>query len=155
VEVVTDRRYRFAVPPADLWSAVARPDRFQQWWPWLRRFDGSVVAPLEVWSCAVHPPLSFPVRFAVLLDHVDAPHEATATLSGDVTGTAALTIAADGPGSEARLVARLAPGNGFLRLASRIARPIVRLGHDWVLDSAVRQFTAQVLHPGAVSRERP
>lgn len=148
MDVVTDRRYRFPVAPEELWAALTRLDRFQEWWPWLRRFDGTTVAAAEQWSCAVQPPLSYPVRFGLLLDHVDAPREARATVSGDIVGTASLTIGPHPDGSEARLVASLAPANGFLRIAARLAQPVVRRGHDWVLDTAVRQFTTHGLPPG-------
>lgn len=147
VQVVTDRRYRFAVAPEELWAAVTRLDQFQHWWPWLRRFDGTDLGPGEHWSCAVQPPLSYPVRFRLLVDHVDAPRGASATVSGDIVGTAALTIEPCVDGSEARLVSHLSPANRFLLLAANLAQPAVRLAHDWVLDSAVRQFRSRGLPP--------
>lgn len=145
VEVVTDRSYRLAVDPDELWSTLTRTEHYRTWWPWLRRFDGGAVAPKEVWACAVHPPLSYPVRFDVCIDEVDAPFGASATIRGDVTGSARLEVRAVDDGSVARLVATLAPGNGLLRMASRFAAPLVRRGHDWVLDAAARQFIAQAL----------
>jgi hypothetical protein len=41
----------------------------------------------------------------------------------------------------------LAPGNLTLRLMSRVAAPIARFGHDWVLDSGARQFIARAVTP--------
>ena len=41
----------------------------------------------------------------------------------------------------------LAPGNSALRLISRVAAPLARYGHDWVLDSGARQFIARSVMP--------
>ena len=144
MQVVTDRRYRFDVAPDELWVALTRLDQFQGWWPWLRRFDGTVVAPAERWTCSVRPPFAYEVRFALDIDHVDPPHEARATVSGDIVGTASLRLDPHPDGTEARLIASLAPSNAFLHLAARLAQPAVRLAHDWVLDTAVRQFRASL-----------
>src|SRR5215207_4225533 len=43
VEIVSDRRYRFAVDREELWSALTRVQDYQSWWPWLRHFDGRAV----------------------------------------------------------------------------------------------------------------
>ncbi|MET0729336.1 MAG: hypothetical protein ABWZ76_13660 [Acidimicrobiales bacterium] len=145
MDVVTDRRYQVGLPPAELWSLLTQTHRYRTWWPWLRRFDGDGVVLDQSWCCSVQPPLSYPVRFAVLIDEVWAPFGASGSLTGDVVGTARIDITATSAGSEARLVARLAPGNGFLRAASRLAGPLVRLGHDWVLDTAARQFMTQAV----------
>jgi hypothetical protein len=41
----------------------------------------------------------------------------------------------------------VAPGNTALAVVSRFAAPIARFGHDWVLDSAARQFMARAIEP--------
>lgn len=65
----------------------------------------------------------------------------SASVSGDIVGSATLTIDADHDGeSVVRLVSRLAPSNSFLRRIARVARPVVRFGHDWVLDTGAAQF---------------
>ena len=155
MDVVTDRRYEVALPPDELWSLLTQTDRYRTWWPWLRHFDGQGVVVDQAWSCSVQPPLSYPVRFDVRIDDVRAPFGASGSLTGDVVGTARIDIAATSGGSEARLVAHLAPGNGFLRVASRVAGPVVRFGHDWVLDTAARQFMARALGSAAGPVRRP
>ncbi|HEX4868133.1 MAG TPA: SRPBCC family protein [Acidimicrobiales bacterium] len=145
MQVDTDRRYTFAVAPEDLWATVTQVDRYQEWWPWLRRFDGTELVQDARWRCTVQPPLPYAVRFAVCLDQVDAPMAARATVSGDVVGHAHITIGPAAAGSEVHVRATLSPANGFLRVVSRVAGPVVRFGHDWVLDSAVRQFTSRAL----------
>lgn len=140
VRFETDRRYDLPVPPAELWDALTRVDRYQSWWPWLREFDARDLAGAEVWACLVQPPLPYRVRFSVTLDEVRPPSTVRASITGDVVGEARLDIAAREHGSEARLVSHLEPGNGFLRAVARVAAPVVRYGHDWVLDTGARQF---------------
>lgn len=149
MDVVTDRRYEVALPPQQLWTVLMETDQYRTWWPWLRRFDGDGVVVGQRWSCSVQPPFSYPVRFEVLIDDVRAPFGASGSLAGDVVGTARVDIVATSGGSEARLIAHLAPGNGFLRAASRLAGPVVRFGHDWVLDTAARQFMDRALGTAA------
>lgn len=136
----TDRRYQLPLPPSELWAAVARVENYQTWWPWLRQFDAEHLAGDEVWHCLVQPPLPYRVRFAVTLEEVQAPSTVRASITGDVVGQALLEISEHPSGSEARLISHLEPGNGFLKAVARFAAPVIRHGHDWVLDSGARQF---------------
>lgn len=145
VRVSTDRRFVLPVPPAALWAHVSRVEQFQDWWPWLRRFEGRALAADQSWRCTVQPPLPYQVRFRIDLDEVEAPVSAQARVSGDIEGWARLAIDPHPEGSDLRLLADLAPSNGFLRVAGRLAAPLVRFGHDWVLDVAVRQFRERAL----------
>jgi len=145
MEVRTDRSFLLPVPPATLWAHVSRVEHFQEWWPWLRRFEGRALAADQRWGCTVQPPLPYQVRFTIDLHEVEAPVSARGSVSGDIEGWAQLRIGPHGEGSDVRLTAELAPSNGFLRLAGRLAPPIVRFGHDWVLDAAARQFRERAL----------
>lgn len=136
----SDRRYQLPVSPTELWAALTRLDRYQLWWPWLREFDAQLLAGDETWDCLVQPPLPYRVRFVVALEEVTAPTTVRASITGDVVGEARLDIVEQPDGSEARLVSHLEPGNGFLKAVARVAAPVVRYGHDWVLDTGARQF---------------
>jgi hypothetical protein len=46
-------------------------------------------------------------------------------------------------GCEARLQSRLVPANQVLRAIATLARPVARFGHDWVLDTGLRQFRSR------------
>jgi hypothetical protein len=115
-------------------------DAYRTWWPWLTRLEGGAFAAGEQWACAVQPPLPYTLRFELHLDAVEPPHRAEATITGDIAGTARLTVEPDGEGSELRLESSLSPANPVLRGIARVAAPIVRFGHDWVLDTGVGQF---------------
>ncbi len=145
MEVRSDRRWQFAVDPATLWVAMSDTAAYRTWWPWLARLDGGAFEAGARWRCAVQPPLPYMLRFAIHLDVVEAPHRAEATIDGDITGTARLTVAATDDGSEVRLESQLAPANAFLRGVARFAAPVVRFGHDWVLDTGAGQFRRKAL----------
>lgn len=136
----TDRSYQLPLPPSELWAAVAQVEDYRTWWPWLREFDAAHLAGDEVWRCLVQPPLPYRVRFDVALEEVRAPTTVRASITGDVVGAAHLEIREHAVGSEARLVSSLEPGSGLLKAVARLAAPLVRYGHDWVLDSGARQF---------------
>jgi uncharacterized protein YndB with AHSA1/START domain len=136
----TDRHYDLAVPPAALWASLAQVDRYQSWWPWLRRFDGAELAAGEAWHCLVQPPLPYRVRFTVHLEEVEAPHRVAASVSGDVAGQARVEVAAAGTGSRVRFVSQLDASNGWLKAVARWASPLAGFGHDWVMDAGARQF---------------
>ncbi len=141
----SDRRYELPVSPAELWTALEQVDDYRTWWPWLRRFDAEALAPGHTWLAHVQPPIPYWVRFSVRIDDADAPRSIKATVSGDVVGDARLEISDHPGGCEARLVSSLAPGNGFLKVVARMASPMVRFGHDWVLDTGARQFMRRAL----------
>jgi hypothetical protein len=140
VELVSDRRYRFAVAPEPRGTAIAETAEYQRWWPWLKAFEAEGLAVGEVWRCAVRPPLPYTVRFTIRLDEVVQPSLVAATVRGDIAGTARVEVEADGDGCAVRLRSSLAPGGRVFGLVAGIARPIVRRGHDWVLDTGARQF---------------
>jgi hypothetical protein len=68
-----------------------------------------------------------------------------ATVTGEISGTAQIRITPDGGGGcSVQLTSQLAPASRFLQTIARVARPVVSLGHDWVLDSGARQFRHQL-----------
>jgi hypothetical protein len=145
MDVRSDRRYRFGVPPEALWPVLTAVEQYRTWWPWLRRFDGGPFAAGERWSCLVQPPLPYSLRFSIALHEVVPCRLATAAIEGDITGEARLELSATDDGCEARLVSHLAPANQLLRAIATVARPVAQLGHDWVLDTGLRQFRSHAL----------
>jgi hypothetical protein len=140
MEVASDRRFPVDADPDTVWAALCTVDDYRTWWPWLREFDARALATGEVWHCTVQPPLPYRLRFTIAIDEVRASERVTATLSGDLVGTADLELAARGAGSELRLVSRLAPVSSVARGVARVVPPVARYGHDWVLRTGLRQF---------------
>jgi len=141
-EVRSDRSFRFAAGPDDLWSALTAVDRYRLWWPWLRRFDGHSFSEGTRWGCAIRSPLRYPVRFEIVLEEVVTGRSASASVAGDITGRARLDVTPVEGGSELRLVSTLAPESRLLRTISRLLPPVARLGHDRLIETAMRQFRA-------------
>lgn len=141
----SDRRHRFSVSPAELWSAIAQVDAYRQWWPWLRQLDAASLEAGQVWRAIVQPPLPYRLRFDIHLADVRAPHHASANVTGDIEGRARLEIASTPDGSELHVVSELAPTSSVLRAVARVASPIVHYGHEWVLDTGLRQFRDRAL----------
>lgn len=144
MRITSDRRYHFAMAPDELWAAISSVEDYRRWWPWLRRLDAEALVVGDRWSATVQPPLPYSLQFAIDLVEVVPPSLVAATVSGDVVGTARLEVEPDGQGCRARLVSALSPGNRYLQAVAVMARPLVRYGHDWVLDTGARQFTRQV-----------
>lgn len=141
MRISSDRSYRFEVEPSVLWDTIAAVDEFPRWWPWLRRFDGNGMEPGDIWHCTVQPPLPYTLSFDIAIGEVLPVERVTATISGEISGTAELTISpVDAGGCSARLTSRLAPSSRFLQAIAMVARPVVTLGHDWVLDTGAKQF---------------
>lgn len=145
MRIRSDRRHTFAVPPAELWEAMARVEAYRQWWPWLRHFDGVSLGEGEVWSAVVQPPLPYRLRFEIHLGNVQAPRRASAVITGDIEGVARLEVTAADEGSELHIVSELAPTSSLLRAVAQVAAPMVRFGHEWVLDTGLRQFRERAL----------
>lgn len=145
MDIASDRRYQFSVGPGELWEAIGRVDAYRSWWPWLRQLDATGLTEGDTWTCVVQPPTPYSLRFSITLDEVIAPSSITASVDGDIGGSARLDIAELSTGSEIRLASRLAPNNRLLRTVASVARPLVRFGHDWVLDTGARQFSRRAL----------
>jgi hypothetical protein len=140
VAVRSDRHYRFAVSRRELWAALMQVDRYRQWWPWLRAFDGGAFAAGERWRCVVKPQLPYTLEFVVALVDVDEATSVHALLSGDIEGWAELTLGDDGRGSQLWLRSDLSARSGPARWVGTLAPALVARGHDWVLDNGIRQF---------------
>jgi hypothetical protein len=143
MRLTTDRTYRFPFDAEEFWTRISHVDDYGHWWPWLHHFDGRRLSVGDVWSCQVHPPVPYVVHFTVRLDEVCHGRSVHATISGDIDGTAVLDVQQDGPGCSVRLVSELSPAKQSLRVMSIAARPVVRFGHNWILDVGVRQFRAR------------
>ena len=145
-----DGRWVFAVPPAGLWEAVSRTDRFQEWWPWLRSLESEGLVEGSVARCVVRAPVPYSLRFEVAIVEVVTERLVDTRVSGDLEGPARLDVAPHPDGSEARLSWELELRDPLLRAASRVGRPLMEWGHNWVIDNGVRQFRRLAFEEPAV-----
>lgn len=136
----TDRRFPFAAPAGEVWTALTDVERYATWWPWLVEFDGADFEPSAHWRCTVRSPLRYAVRFQIELVSVEWNAGATATLAGDIEGTAAIEVASVGPGSTLRLVSDLSSNVGAVAAVDRFAPRLAAASHHWVIDRGLGQF---------------
>ena len=123
-----------------LWEAFCRTDRFPEWWPWLRVPPTARLVEGTTTPCVVRSPLLYSLRFDVSVLKVVPERLVTTRVSGDLDGTARLEVAPHPEGSEARLAWEVDVVAPPLRAASRVARPVMEWGHDWVVEMGLRQF---------------
>lgn len=140
MQICSDRSYDLPVSGPRVWSAITTVEAYPRWWPWLRRFDGTALTPGQVWSCVVQPPLPYSLSFEVHVDDVAPGRAVRAHVDGDICGDAVLEVVTVGSGCRVRLRSTLAPRNRTLRTVAGLAPPVARFGHDWVLDTGLRQF---------------
>jgi hypothetical protein len=160
VQVRSDRWYDVGADRRRVWEAFGATDRYRSWWPWLTEFDGGPLVRGARWSCAVSPPLPYVVRFTLTLVAVEEARSIRALVEGDITGSATLELVEDpdvdadlpdgsdgsvGVACRIHLRADLTPSHTALRLVAGAASPVVRRGHDWVLDTGARQFRERAL----------
>jgi len=145
VRLRSDQRHHFDAAPDQLWAAMTSTDRFRSWWPWLRRFDASGVARGDVWTATVQPPLPYRVSFDLLLTEVRAPHVVAVDVTGDIEGSARLEVLPNASGSELHFTSDLTPTSSLLRTVARLAPPLARYGHEWVLKTGLDQFRSRAL----------
>ena len=143
------RSYEFGVGPAALWSALERVDEFERLWPWLEDFsiDGDGLRTGAVLHGVVAPPLPYRMRLTVVLDRCEPPTAIDATVSGDLRGQAQLRLDQHGDGTLAAVEWTVEMMQRPMRLASRVAHPVLQWGHDRVVDMTVSGFRRRLERP--------
>jgi carbon monoxide dehydrogenase subunit G len=136
-------RFEFPVTPAELWSTIEQSESFEAWWPWLQEFtlEGGELRSGTVMHGVVAPPLPYRIRVDVELVSCDRPGSIDAVVHGDLEGSASLRVAPEGPAGctvEARWTVEMMQKP--MRIASRFAHPLLRFGHDRVVEMTVRSF---------------
>ncbi len=141
-------RYRFDHEREVVWAAISRVDAYRSWWPWLRRFEADGLHAGARWVCTIRPPMPYLMRFTVAIDHVDPPFRIEATVTGDIRGSAELTLTPDGMATVVELSSALTPEGRALRIVSALAPRLARIGHDRVLATGLTQFRRRALGSG-------
>jgi hypothetical protein len=143
VELVTHKALRFGHSRAEVWLAMGDVGSYRQWWPWLRAFDARALASGDQWRCTVRPPLPYTVSFVITFADVVPEERAVARVSGDIEGTADLTLHDAGGGCEVVVRSDLQPRSGFLKVLATTLPPVARFGHDWILSTGAAQFESR------------
>jgi hypothetical protein len=137
-----DGTFTFPVGVAELWATIGRFDRFTSWWSWLRELstEGDGLQHGTVLHGIVVPPLPYRMRLDVVLDECVPERRLTARVYGDLEGTAQLIFDGDDTETHVQAAWTIEMMQRPMRLAARIAKPLLRWGHDRVVDATVDAF---------------
>lgn len=144
-----ERTFRFSAPLHQVWEAVCAVDRYEEWWRWLSglRVEGGGVAEGGVLEGWVAPPVPYRMRVSVAIDRVRPPSLVDATVDGDLRGRASLRLRGDGDCTDVTTAWDIEMMQPAMRVASRVAGPLLRWGHDRVVDMTVAGFRRRALPP--------
>jgi hypothetical protein len=140
------------VPPGRLWAMMERFDLYQSWWSWLHEFqaDGAgLIAGNELHGTVV-PPVPGRLRLNVRLNQCDRPRSVHASVGGDLKGPAVLRLRDADGGTQVAVAWSLEMRSVPLQVASRLAYPMMRWGHDQVVTMAITGFRQRALTPVAI-----
>jgi hypothetical protein len=143
--------WRPAAPVARVWSVLADP-RFTwpDWWPGLTAAaTGTVVGPdglaaAGTWAdLRVRSPLGYSLQFRLDLRRTTAPSDgepghALLDVSGDLAGSAEVTVRAAGVGAEVQLLWLVSPVPAWFRVAARIGPAPLAWAHAHVMRAGER-----------------
>jgi uncharacterized protein YndB with AHSA1/START domain len=138
--------FDFDVPPVAVWHAIEHSERFEGWWAWLAEFrlEGGGLRAGSVLYGLVSPPVPYQMRVRVVLDRCIAPERIDVTVGGDLEGTAHLLLTPAGTGTRADVTWTVEMKQRSMRLAARLASPLLRWGHDRVVDATVAGFRSHL-----------
>lgn len=134
--------FEFDLPPEAMWDALEHYERFEGWWGWLHEFhaDGRGLETGSVLQGVVSPPVPYEMRVSVSLDKSVRPQDIAASVTGDLEGTAHLHLTPRGGGSRVEVDWKIEMRQRSMRLAARLASPLLRWGHDRVVEMTVSGF---------------
>lgn len=149
--VITYRgRHEFPVPPAVLWEILQEADQFEGWWPWLEEFrlDGGSLRTGAVLTGVVAPPVPYRMRIKVELTRCVPLQSIDALVHGDLEGEASLEMRPRGTGTEIDVAWTVEMMQRPMRLADRMAHPVMQWGHDRVVDLTIAGFRNRLVSSG-------
>lgn len=148
--------FDFALPPEAMWDVLEHSERFETWWGWLHEFrrDGGALEAGSVLRGVVSPPVPYEMRVRVVLDHSSRPERIDAHVEGDLEGSAGLLFEARGDGTRAAVWWTIEMKQRSMRIAARLAPPVMRWGHDRVVEATVSSFRRQ-LEQNRLGQSRP
>ncbi len=132
-------RFAFDVAPDAIWSSIEHAERFESWWSWLAEFrlEGPGLVDGAVLHGVVSPPVPYRMRIRVVLDRCSRPSRIDATIHDDLEGSARLLLEPTPEGTMAEVSWTIEMRQRPMRLAARAAHPLMRWGHDRVVEATV------------------
>lgn len=140
------RSFVFDVPPETVWATIERTGEFEAWWGWLGdfRLEGQGLQAGSVFVGVVSPPLPYRMGIRVELQRCVRPSSIVATVHGDLEGRARLDLEREDEGTVASVAWTIEMMQRPMRMAARVAYPVLCWGHDRVVDATVHEFRRQL-----------
>lgn len=143
--------FSFPLSPSRLWADVEQVERLPHWWGWLREFEaeGNGLRDGAILRGVIVPPLPYRMRVSIRLLRCERPRRIDAAVSGDLEGPAWLRIepTPDG-GCRATIGWEFEMKQRAMRAAALAAYPVLRWGHDRVVDAAVAGYRRHLSREG-------
>jgi hypothetical protein len=138
--------FSFPLSPCDMWNELERPDRLARGRRWVevRQVDPRGLQPGAALLCVVEPPLPYRMSLEVVVVEASRCEFVEVEIHGDLEGHAELRLEPAGEGTRASVSWQLEMTQPRMRAAARVVRPILRWGHDRVVDAAARGFRRHV-----------
>ena len=142
-----DGTFSFPVSVERLWLTIASLDQFSSWWGWLHDYtvEGTGLEAGTVLHGVVAPPLPYRMRLDVVLGECVQKRSIVADVHGDLEGAARLTFRGDENCATAHATWTIEMMQRPMRLAARCAHPLLRWGHDHVVEATVDGFRRRAL----------
>lgn len=136
------RDHEFPISPQQLWDVIGEVDQFETWWPWLEEFrlEGGSLRKGAVLHGVIAPPVPYRMRIQVELTDCEPAQRIEALIHGDLEGEASLELTARGAGSIVEVAWTVEMMQRPMRLADRMAHPLLQWGHDRVVETTVAGF---------------
>jgi hypothetical protein len=140
-------RFEFPGPPAGVWAAIGRLDQFERWWGWLDalEIEGPGLQTGSVLRGTVAPPVPYRMRVVVSLDRCVPDKLIDAAVSGDLVGEAHLRLHPVSGSTIVEAAWSVEMKQLPMRVAARFAYPLLRWGHDRVVEATVSGFRSQLV----------
>ncbi|HEY3957280.1 MAG TPA: hypothetical protein VGM53_28270 [Streptosporangiaceae bacterium] len=141
------KTFFFPLPPAELWTIMERFDLFEAWWVWLTDFraDQPTFTGGNVLRAVVAPPALRRLHVDARLRRCAKPALIEGEIEGDLSGPAALRLTESTGGTLVEATWSLTLRSPPLRAAAYVAGPLMRSGHDHLIDLAVSRFRSKAL----------
>jgi uncharacterized protein YndB with AHSA1/START domain len=139
-------QYVFPQSPEGIWDALEDVDQFVLWWPWLEEFrlEGGSLVTGAVLSGVVAPPLPYRMRLQIELTRCEKPDIIEARVHRDLEGEATIALCSQRIGTHVEVAWTLEMMQRPMRLADRMAHPVLKKGHDRVVENTVAEFRSRL-----------
>lgn len=144
-------KYDFALSPETLWETIEHLDRFAGRWGWLEEFrlEGDGLAAGSVLHGVVAPPLPYRMRIRVEIVDSERYRSIDADVHGDLEGESYMRTRSNNGGTSVDIGWTVEMMQRPMRLADRVAHPLLQWGHDRVVETTLRNLPATFGYPGS------